>query len=162
MDMREMFDEKKIITNAKLIVGCNIISFENRFTGILDLAYKSFLLDMYYSTVSLASLAAERICYDLIEYSEIQFGGQILESKQKKALYRIPYSDILNLLYGINIINERIKKNLFKINMIRNKYIHPTFDGEPMDDARNTLNLLCKTIDLILKHREMATPSEII
>jgi hypothetical protein len=82
---KETFDDERIIKNARLIVGCEIIDFENRFTGILDLAYKSFLLGMYYSTVSLTSLAAERLCYDLIKNSEIRFGGRVPNSKQQEA-----------------------------------------------------------------------------
>ena len=35
-----------------------------------------------------------------------------------------------------------------------NTYIYPTFEGEPTDDARNTLNLLCKTNDSFLKRKE--------
>ena len=147
---KERFDDKRILKNARLIVGCEIIDFENRFTGILDLAYKSFLLGMYYSTVSLTSLAAERLCYDLIENSEIRFGGRVLDSKQKEVLYRIPYSDILDFLYDMKVIDKKIKDNLFEINNKRHRYIHPTFKGDPMNDAVFTLNKLCETIDLIL------------
>lgn len=151
---KEIFDDKRIIKNARLIVGCEIIDFENRFTGILDLAYKSFLLGMYYSTVSLTSLAAERLCYDLIENSEIRFGGRVLGSKQKEALYHIPYSDILDFLCDMKVIDKTTKDNLFKINNLRRRYIHPTFEGDPMNDAIFTLNKLCKTIDLILKSKK--------
>ena len=66
-------DDEKIINNAKLIVGCKIIVFENKFTEILDFEYKSFLLGMYYSTVTLTVLAAERMCYDLISMSTIKY-----------------------------------------------------------------------------------------
>jgi hypothetical protein len=96
---------------------------------------------MYYSTVSLSSLAAERITYDMIEFSEISFGGRALDNNQKKSLYRIPYSEILNLLYDIKIINKEIKDNLYDINMTRNRYIHPTLEGEPeKDDLSTQLN----------------------
>jgi hypothetical protein len=108
---------------------------------------------MYYSTVSLSSLAAERITYDMIEFSEISFGGRVLDNNQKKSLYRIPYSEILNLLNDIKIISKEIKYNLHDINMTRNRYIHPTLEGEPEKDAMSTLNLLCKTIDLIIESK---------
>ena len=52
---------------------------------------------------------------------------------------------------GWEIIDKKIKDNLFDINNVRNRYIHPTFEGEPKNDAIYTLNKLCKTIDLILK-----------
>ena len=109
---------------------------------------------MYYFTVSLTSLAAERLCYDLIENSEITFGGRVLDSNQKEALYHIPYSDILGFLYDMGVIDKKTKGNLFEINNIRRRYIHPTFEGDPMKDAIFTLNQLCKTIDLILKSKK--------
>jgi hypothetical protein len=144
---------KTITKNSELIIGCKVISFENKFTVILDSAYKSFLLGMYYATVTLTSLAAERMCYDFIENAKIEYREIELEQRQKDSLYRIPYSELLNFLLDLNEFDEQIKKNLFKINTIRNKYVHPNTVGNPFDDAKNTLNLLCETIDLIIKHK---------
>lgn len=40
---------------------------------------------LYYSTVSLCSVAAERLCYDILETSMIKLGDTELDNKQKKA-----------------------------------------------------------------------------
>jgi len=146
-------DDQKMIENSKLIVGCKIIAFENKFTEILDSAYKSFLLGMYYSTVTLTVPAAERMCYDLIAMSQIKYNERLLDNKQKESLYRIPYSEILKFLFSLDEFDKEIKDNLFKINETRHKYVHPQFSEDPFIDAKNTLNLLCKTIDLIIMHR---------
>ena len=71
------------------------------------------------------------------------------------AKYPYPWSsDILIFLHEMKVIDKRTKDNLFDINNIRNRYIHPTFEGEPMHDAINTLNKLCQTIDLILVQKD--------
>jgi hypothetical protein len=54
----------------------------------------------------------------------------------------------------MEVIDKKTKDNLFEINGIRRRYIHPPFEGDPMNDAIYTLNKLCKTIDLILKHKK--------
>ena len=78
---------------------------------------------------------------------------RLLNDKQKESLYRIPYGEILKFLFSLDEFDKEIKDNLFKINDIRNKYVHPQFSGDPFKDAKDTLNLLCKTIDLIIMHR---------
>lgn len=77
--------------NAKLVNGCNIIEFENKFIPLLDEGYQSFLIGFYHSTISLCSIAMERLCYDLVENSQIQFNGRELDYEHKKSLFEIPF-----------------------------------------------------------------------
>ena len=91
----------------------------------------------------------------MIEFQEVRFGSKLVDSKQKRALYNIPYSSLSDFLYEMKEIDKQIKNNLFQINTIRNRYI-PTLEGVPENDAVHTLNLLCRTIDLIIKLKKQA------
>ncbi|MFL6360929.1 MAG: hypothetical protein ACJ72V_16530, partial [Nitrososphaeraceae archaeon] len=62
-----MYSIAAVRKNAKLVNGCNIIEFENKFIPLLDEGYQSFLIGFYHSTISLCSIAMERLCYDLVE-----------------------------------------------------------------------------------------------
>ena len=47
-------------------------------SALLDEAYKSFLLGLYFSTVSLCSITTERLCYDILEKSRIKINNKKL------------------------------------------------------------------------------------
>lgn len=76
-----------------------------------------------------------------------QMDHRVLNAKQKKAFFKIPYSTLIELLVSMEVITEQMKMDMYKINNIRQKYIHPILEGNPYSDAKKTLNLLCKIID---------------
>lgn len=65
----ELIARSRIEKNARLIAGCNVITYENNFVTLLDQGYKSYLLGLYNATVALCGTTTERICYDSIEHS---------------------------------------------------------------------------------------------
>ena len=58
---------ERVRKNAKLVDGCSGIQSENKFVILLDEGYLSFLIGLYHSTVSICSIAMERLCYDLVD-----------------------------------------------------------------------------------------------
>lgn len=136
-----------IQNNAAVVIGINIIRVEYKFVRLLDEAYKSFLLGLYHSTVSLCSMATERICYDIFEKSKIKFNDKDLDYEQKKSFFKIPFTTLINLLLNIGLITKQTKKDMNKINDIRQRYVHPVLEGDLYKDAKNSINLLCKIID---------------
>jgi hypothetical protein len=138
--------------NAAIVTGIDIINGEYKFVRLLDEAYKSFLIGLYHSTISLSSVASERLCYDILERSVIRFGDKVLDDTQKKTFFKIPYSTLIKLLLSIGLITEQTKKDMHKINDIRQRYIHPILEGNLYEDAKESLNLLCKIIDSFNKH----------
>jgi hypothetical protein len=136
-----------IETNAAVVKGINIINAEYKFVRLLDEAYKSFLIGLYHSTIALSSLASERLCYDILEKSVIKINEKVVNNEQKKAFFRIPYATLIELLLSIGLITKQTFKDMSKINNLRNKYIHPVLEGDPYDDAKRSLNLLCTIID---------------
>jgi hypothetical protein len=85
------------------VAGCSGIEFENKFVILLDEGYLSFLIGLYHSTVSICSIAMERLCYDLVENSRIQIDGQELAYEQKKSLFDIPFFKLVGLLFAVLI-----------------------------------------------------------
>jgi hypothetical protein len=147
----KLYDKAKIEENSRLTNGCNIINFNNKFVGLLDEAYKSFLLGLNYSAISLCSMASERLCYDLIEYSQIHLNNEILNSKQKKILFNIRFNKLVEFLVGTGLITKQMKSDIMEINNVRNRYVHPQFEKDTSaHDAEVLLNLLCKIIDSLI------------
>lgn len=146
----ELIERSRIEKCARLIDGCNVITYENNFVALLDQGYKSFLLGLYNATVALCGMTVERICYDSIEYSEIEFNKSLLTLDQKKYLLNMPFNRIVDFLFSIGLITKGIRDNMVRINDIRNKYVHPTLTpNKSFDDAKNCLNILCRIIDAI-------------
>jgi endo-1,4-beta-mannosidase len=151
----KLYDKTKIEENSRLTNGCNIINFYNKFVGLLDEAYKSFLLGLNYSAVSLCCMASERLCYDLIEYSQIYLDTEILNSEQKKFLFNMPFNKLVKFLFSTKLITEQMKKDIMKIDNVRNRYLHPTIEKDSTaQDAKMLLDLLCKIIDSLIIYKK--------
>jgi hypothetical protein len=149
---------ERVRKNAKLVDGCSGIEFENKFVVLLDEGYLSFLIGLYHSTVSICSIAMERLCYDVVENSQIQIDSQELAYEQKKSLFDIPLFKLIGFLRKTGQITEQMKKHMLKLNDLRNKYVHPVLEGEPFEDANESINLLCKIIDsFVQKEKERSS-----
>jgi hypothetical protein len=137
--------------NAKQVVGCKTTELEYKFISLFDEGYKSFLLGLYHSTVSLYSVAIERFCYDLLENANIEIDDKVLDYEQKKSLFKIPLTTIINLLTELDLIDNNLASKMHKINQLRNNYVHPLLEGDPYNDAKKSINLLCDIIDSYMK-----------
>ena len=137
---------ERVQENAKLVIGTGVINLEYKFITLLDEGYKSFLAGLYHSTVSICSIALERFCYDLIESSDIHIDNKVLNYTQKKSLFDIPFYKLITFLRNIGRINGQMQTNMESLNGLRNKYVHPLLEGNPREDAAESINLLCKII----------------
>ncbi|MDP9288939.1 MAG: hypothetical protein M3P08_12180 [Thermoproteota archaeon] len=136
--------------NASIVIGIGPTELDNKFIKLLDEAYTCFLLGLYYSTVSLSSVATERLCYDILESSKMNLDDTELDNKQKKAFFKIPYTALVGLLNECDLITDQIANDMKKINDLRQKYVHPLLEGDSKEDAKYSINLLCKIIDSYL------------
>jgi hypothetical protein len=139
--------------NARLVAGCSVIEFENKFVILLDEGYRSFLIEHYHSTVSICSIAMERLCYDLVENSQIQIDGLELGYEQKKSLFDIPFFKLVEFLRKIGKITGQMQTDMQKLISLRNKYVHPLLEGDSFEDANESINLLCKIIDSFVQKK---------
>jgi len=123
------------------------VEIDYKFIKLFDEAYKCFLLGLYYSTVSLCSIATEILCYDILESSKINLDDTELDNDQKKAFFKIPYTALVELLNECDLISDQIAKDMKKINDLRQKYVHPLLEGDSYKDSKHSINLLCSIID---------------
>lgn len=144
-DSRELIYERR----AK-IKGVGIVYAEGKFLGLFDEAVDAYKLGLYYSTVALCSMAAERICYDYLDLSVIIMRGKVLSLESKAELYFLPLARLINFLYHAGVIDEKSKVVLHEINEARNKHIHPKMSSDVKKDALDVLNLLCEAIENLL------------
>ncbi|MGH9975700.1 MAG: hypothetical protein ACRD8Z_07680 [Nitrososphaeraceae archaeon] len=86
--------------------------------------------------------------HDILERSRIKINNKKLNDYQKKALFKIPYSTLVELIENTTLINRQVASDLMKMNNIRQRYIHPTLGGDLYEDAKKSINLLCHIIDL--------------
>jgi hypothetical protein len=150
--IKDLSTPSKVENKAIQIDGCDLIRFNNNFVFLLDQAYKSFLVGMNYSSVSLCGMAIERLCYDFMLLSDISFEGKQLEESQISYLNNMPLKKLIDFLCAIGYIDRSVRKIMLDINDKRNNYIHPNLDKiNPEEDARTCLNNLCKLVDIISK-----------
>ncbi|HEY7082508.1 MAG TPA: hypothetical protein VH500_22695 [Nitrososphaeraceae archaeon] len=152
-------DGENILNRRKEIVGFGTICAEGQFVDLLDEALRSYQLGFYYATIALCGMTVERICYDLIDFSNILVNDTELQRPAKQELYNIPLRHLIDFLNKIHIIDEASKVLLFKINDRRNSYVHPKMDRRVQDDAFETINLLCRAIKAIFKNLVFTTNS---
>lgn len=152
--IEDVYKLAPIQTNASVVNGFDIIQTDYKFIKLLDEAYKCFLLGLYHSTVSLCSVATERLCYDILEKSKINFDDAELDNKQKKAFFKIPYTTLIELLRSCGLITEQIAKEMITTNNLRQTYVHPLLEGNPYRDAKDSLNRLCDIIDSYFKMKK--------
>jgi hypothetical protein len=72
---------------------------------LLQEAKNSYMLGHYYSTIALSGMAAERLCYDYIEFSQIRINGITLNDKAKQELINLPLRHLINFLYEYGRFN---------------------------------------------------------
>ena len=84
-----------------------------------------YVYGLFYSTISLCGITAERLSMDILARHSFMLDGKTLTLSDLNFLFAIPHSHMINLLHGWGIINEKTKNSLYVINTIRNKYVHP-------------------------------------
>ena len=130
----------------KRIEGFDFIYAEGRMAELLDEIFSSYILGNYYATIAVASMTAERLCYDFIDLLDIRIGQMMLTDTQKEELSFLPFSRMISFLLKIGILDDDSKTLLYQINDIRNRHIHPKMkDGEK--DALEIVNLLCHVLE---------------
>jgi hypothetical protein len=66
--------------------------------------------------------------------------------KAFQQVFRIPYSILVPLLRDSGLVTEEIAKGMYKINDLRQRYVHPLLEGNSYEDAKKAMNILCAVI----------------
>jgi hypothetical protein len=143
-------NHNSIYERRKEIDGVGIVYAEGKMWELLQEAKNSYMLGHYYSTIALSGMAAERLCYDYIEFSQIQINGTTLNDKAKQELINLPLRHLINFLYEYGIIDNESKSVLHRIADKRNLHVHPKMSSDQKRDAIDALNSLCKVAESLL------------
>jgi hypothetical protein len=143
-------NHNSIYERRKEIDGVGIVYAEGKMWELLQEAKNTYMLGHYYSTIALSGMAAERLCYDYIEFSQIQINGTTLNDKAKQELINLPHRHLINFLYEYGIIDVKSKSILHKIANKRNEHVHPKMSSDQKKDAIEALNSLCKVAGSLL------------
>jgi hypothetical protein len=103
----------------------------------------------YYSTIASCGVAAERVCYDILETVDIELDHEPLTSFQKSKVYKMNISQFVKLLQAWGLIKKETAELLAKIRACRNKYVHPSFVNiNAKDDSIKMIRWLFKVVEL--------------
>lgn len=108
--------------------------------------FESYVLGKNYAAVAVAGMAAERLIYDFIEHLPIKFGERTLTNEDKKYLMLLPYRRLLSFLKDLDMLNDNEFQLLDKINVIRNKHVHPKMK-DVEQDSTTIVKLLCQLLE---------------
>jgi hypothetical protein len=110
--------------------------------GLFDLYVNGF----YHAAVALAGLTAERLCYDLIEVSNLQVDGKSLSNNEKQLIEKMRWYDLIELLAQWSLIQKSTRQSLHEIREIRNRYVHPRqlTPENAKGDAKRIITVLCE------------------
>ena len=136
----EMYDRRKRID------GFGLIYAEGKVVDLLNELFDCYVLGKYYATIALCGMAAERMCYDYLDYSDIKINNKTLSEIEKEELYNIQYIKLLDFLLKIGILDVKSRTILAKINDIRNRHVHPKMKGADVDSLE-IINLLCHVLE---------------
>ena len=95
-------------------------------------------------------MVSERLCYDLIDKTDIKFNEISINSKQKEILYDVRFNKLVDFLTDLDLISKNARSDIFDLSRYRNNYLHPTFNVDPQKDASIWLNKLLKIVDEVL------------
>jgi len=116
------------------------------FVKFMPQLFQLYMYGMYYSTIALAGVTAERLCLDLLHMADIQVDGRTMSNKKKQAIVKMHFVDFIDLLSKWKIIKGSTRNKLHAIRKTRNKYLHPrqpTLQTEKAD-AKHLVELTCE------------------
>lgn len=118
------------------------------YSSLLEEATRCYEFGLYYATISLIGISAERFAIELS--SQLNFEINDVKISEKDLFRRrIQRQELrLSLLEKSKIITPEIYKRLIEINSIRNKYIHPRDIGDIKKDSLKILKLFVEILNL--------------
>jgi len=110
--------------------------------------FKLYTNGFYYSTIVLAGVLCERICYDILAKQKIQVGkNENLSPEQIGCLFEMNLHDLIALLHKWELITKKTRKEMIEINNKRNQYVHPKkADENLVKDALTMFRRITKVL----------------
>jgi len=111
------------------------------YSNLLRVARKTYTYGLYYATISMIGVTAERFAFELSRKLKFSVNNNLIS---KKELFgdSLGQKKRLKMLLKARIITQEIYLKLDKIRKIRNRYIHPKKNNTPNIDGIKVLNLM--------------------
>jgi hypothetical protein len=119
----------------------------HQFVRFMPELFQLFINGLYYSTIALAGVTAERFCIDLILMTDFKVDGRSLSDEDKQAITEMRFFDLIQLAAKWQLIHESTKTKLHDIRKTRNKYVHPRHP--PFQAAKTDAERLIKSLSEI-------------
>lgn len=112
------------------------------FTQMLNESIMCYVFGFYYSTISICEITTERLCMDVLLRHKLSMDERTLSPNDFNLLFVIPHKKMIDLLHGWSIISETVKNKLYRMNDIRNTYVHPDVITTPEQLKKAALEIL--------------------
>ncbi len=117
------------------------------YSYLLNEAIKCYEFGLYYATISMIGITAEKFTIQLSEKINFNINREKISLKELFDNPEIKQQKRLFFLNKSKIISDETYKKLVKINGIRNKYIHPKKKGDAQKDSLEVLKLFIEIIN---------------
>jgi len=115
------------------------------YSDLLKIARKTYIYGLYYATVSMIGVTAERFAFELSKKLRFSVNNNPVS---KKELFgdNLSQGKRLKMLLKANIITQDVFIKLNQIRKIRNRYIHPEKKNTQNIDGIKILNLMIEIL----------------
>ncbi len=117
------------------------------YSFLLEEATKCYEFGLYYATISLIGISAERFAIELSGQLNFEINNLKISEKDLFGKKINRQGRRLALLKKSKVITLESYDKLLKINTIRNKYIHPRNIGDSKEDSLKTLRLFIEILN---------------
>ncbi len=116
------------------------------YSKLLDEAKLCYRFGLYYATITMISITAERFSIELSEKMNFKINENSISEKDLFNGLIKRQDRMLALLKKAKIIKSEIYDKLMEIRRIRTKYIHPREEKNPEEDSLKVLKLFIEII----------------
>ncbi len=116
------------------------------YTNLMEEAKVCYEFGLFYSTIAMVGIAAERLAIELSERMKYSINGEEIDEGELFDKKDIGQYRRLRLLKKAGLLTDNAFNNLDEIRSIRNKYIHPTEIMSPKEESLKVLNKFIDTI----------------
>lgn len=115
------------------------------YLDLLREARLDYELGLFYSTISMVGITAERFAIELTSKLRFKVNNSPISRNE---IFGDKFNQYkrLRMLHKAKLLSSKMFKNLDAIRDIRNKYIHPNKKGNPEKDSLKALNFMIDSL----------------
>jgi len=108
-----------------------------------------YINGLYYSSIVMAGVLVERICYEKLSENLMKIGEHKLSFEEKRDIvFHLGLSHQIDLIYECGLIKKTTRTAMVEINNLRNNYVHPkNTNADAEKDSKKALKHIKKIMD---------------